>query len=81
MLDFPKRTGPVTLDELDAISEAAFHEARAAHRRKGVSLVFVHDGRTLWELPDGKITDVNPFAKETSSEPKSDADRGPEKGV
>jgi hypothetical protein len=58
--------GQVTLDDLDAISAAAFHAARDAHRRKGVPLVFVRDGRTLWELPDGTITDVNPFAKQAS---------------
>lgn len=76
MLHDPQK-GLVTLVELNAISEAAFHEARAAHRRKGIPLVFVRNGRTLWELPDGTITDVNPFAPKASAEgPSQDRDRG-----
>lgn len=76
MLDRPKRTGPVTLEELMEVAETAFAKAREENRRLGIPNGVEQDGKLLWELPDGTTTEVNPFAKGASAEaPPQDEER------
>lgn len=78
MLDRPKRTGPVTIDELMEVAESAFAKAREENRRLGIPNGFERDGKLLWELPDGTITDVNPFARVEGRPPGIGGEGAPE---
>jgi hypothetical protein len=65
------------MDELIEVADTAFAKAREENRRLGIPNGFEQDGKLLWELPDGTITDVNPFAPKASAEgPSQDRDRG-----
>ena len=73
-----KETGidrsPVTFEEIDRIGDTAFAKAREENRRMGIPNGFVRDGKKLWELPDGTVTDVNPFVQQASEDASSDAE-------
>ena len=47
--------------ELQRIGNRAVQEAQEESRRLGVPNVFSRNGKVYYELPNGEITDKNPF--------------------
>ena len=47
--------------EFQRIGNQAVRKAREESRRKGVPNIYSHDGRLYYELPDGRVTTVDPF--------------------
>ena len=47
--------------KMTSIGNTAVHLAQEEHRKLGVPNVYVINGRIVWQMPDGRITDVNPF--------------------
>ena len=43
------------------IGNEAIHEAMQSNREKGIPNSFSRNGKLYWEMPDGKITDINPL--------------------
>ncbi len=49
--------------ELQRIGNRAVREAQEESRRMGVPNVYSLNGKVYYELPNGEITDKNPFKK------------------
>ncbi len=43
------------------IANRAVQKAQEENRRKGIPNVYELDGKTVWQLPDGRIVDKSPF--------------------
>ena len=50
--------------ELQRIGTRAVRRAREENRRLGIPNAFTRDGKLYFELPDGTITQDNPFEKD-----------------
>jgi hypothetical protein len=42
------------------IGHETIHEAIESNRGRGIPNSFTRNGKLYWEMPDGKITDINP---------------------
>lgn len=51
--------------ELQRIGDRAVRAAQEENRRLGIPNAYSRHGRIYYELPNGEITQKNPFAKET----------------
>jgi len=49
--------------KLNNICVRAIEKAKENNRKKGVPNAFVKNGKIYFEMPDGKITDKDPFEK------------------
>lgn len=47
--------------EFQRIGNRAVREAQEESRRKGVPNIYSHNGTLYYELPDGRLTTVDPF--------------------
>lgn len=62
---------PIDLDtyrqasELLRIGSRAVRKAQEESRRLGVPNVYAHNGTILYELPNGELTIVDPFGRES----------------
>jgi len=52
---------PELVERLTRIGNTAVHLAQEENRRKGIPNVYCINGKIIWQLPDGSITDKNPF--------------------
>ena len=50
------------------IGSRAVRKAQEESRRLGVPNVYSHNGTLYYELPDGRLTTVDPFDKERAAE-------------
>ncbi len=51
---------PEIVEKMTKIGNTAVHMAQEENRRNGVPNVYVLNGKIVWQLPDGRITDVCP---------------------
>lgn len=56
--------------ELRRIANRAVRRAQEENRRLGIPNAYSHEGRLYFELPDGQITEANPFAQASGEERK-----------
>ena len=47
--------------EFQRIGNTAIQNAQAENRRRGIPNVYSRDGKVYFELPNGDITEENPF--------------------
>ena len=47
--------------EFQRIGNRAVRKAQEESRRKGVPNIYFHNGTLYYELPDGRLTTVDPF--------------------
>jgi CMP-N-acetylneuraminic acid synthetase len=52
--------------ELQRIGNRAVRKAQEESRRRNVPNVYSHNGMIYYELPDGRLTTVDPFERRTS---------------
>jgi len=52
--------------ELQRIGNRAVRKAQEESRRRNVPNVYSHNGTIYYELPDGRLTNVDPFERRTS---------------
>lgn len=48
------------VEEMTRMANTAVHLAQEENRRNGIPNVYVINGKIIWQLPDGTITDVDP---------------------
>ena len=53
-------------DEMLRIGSRAVRKAQDESRRLNVPNVYSHNGTLYYELPDGRLTTIDPFEKHTS---------------
>jgi len=51
---------PDIVERITRIGNEAVHRAQEENRAKGIPNVYVINGRIVWQLPDGSVTDVEP---------------------
>ena len=51
---------PDYVERMTEIVNTAVRAAQEENRRKGVPNVYVINGKIVWQMPDGSITDVKP---------------------
>ncbi|MBQ4440335.1 MAG: hypothetical protein II909_04295 [Kiritimatiellae bacterium] len=54
---------PEIVEKLTRIGNTAVHLAQEENMRKGIPNVYCINGKIIWQLPGGSITDVNPFGE------------------
>ena len=47
--------------KLTRIANRAVQNAQAENRKKGIPNLYVINGKQVWQLPDGSLTEKNPF--------------------
>ena len=47
--------------KLTRIASHAVRKAQEENRKNGVPNVYVINGKNVWQLPDGSLTDKSPF--------------------
>jgi len=47
--------------EIERIGNRAVRRAQEENRRRGIPNAYSRNGKLYFELPDGKLTDINPF--------------------
>lgn len=47
--------------KLTRIASRAVRKAQEENRQKGIPNVYVINGKSVWQLPDGSFTDQSPF--------------------
>lgn len=47
--------------KLTRIANRAVQKAPEENRQKGIPNVYVINGKSVWQLPDGSFTDKSPF--------------------
>lgn len=47
--------------KLTRLANKAVKKAQAENRAKGIPNVYILNGRQVWQLPDGTLTDKSPF--------------------
>lgn len=47
--------------KLTRIASRAVRKAQEENRKNGVPNVYVINGKNVWQLPDGSLTDKSPF--------------------
>ena len=53
---------PEIVEKMTRIGNTAVHLAQEENRRNGTPNVYCINGKIVWQLPDGRITTVNPNA-------------------
>ncbi len=53
---------PEIVERMTRIGNKAVHAAQDENRRKGIANVYVLNGKTVWQLPDGTVTSTRPSA-------------------
>ena len=52
---------PEIVEKLTRLGNTAVRLAQEENRRKGIPNVYCINGKIVWQLPDGSITDKNPM--------------------
>lgn len=52
---------PEIVEKLTRLGNIAVHLAQEENRRKGIPNVYCINGKIVWQLPDGSITDKDPL--------------------
>lgn len=47
--------------KLTRLADRAVQKAQAENRAKGIANVYAINGRPVWQLPDGTLTEKSPF--------------------
>lgn len=47
--------------KLARIASRAIQKAQEENRKKGIPNVYVINGKSVWQFPDGSFTDKSPF--------------------
>ena len=53
---------PELVEKMTRIANTAVHLAQEENRKLGIPNVYCINGKIIWQLPDGSITDKNPDA-------------------
>lgn len=48
-------------DKITYLGNLAVHEAQEENRKNGVPNVYSLNGKIVWQMPDGSITEKNPL--------------------
>lgn len=48
-------------DKITYLGNLAVHEAQEENRKNGVPNVYSLNGKIIWQMPDGTITEKNPL--------------------
>ena len=51
---------PELVEKMTRIANTAVHRAQEENRRLGIPNVYCINGKIIWQMPDGSITDKNP---------------------
>ena len=51
---------PEFVERMTRIANTAVHLAQEENRRLGIPNVYCINGKIIWQLPDGTVTDKNP---------------------
>ena len=51
---------PELVEKMTRIANTAVHQAQEENRRLGIPNVYCINGKIIWQMPDGSITDKNP---------------------
>ncbi|MDD3050095.1 MAG: hypothetical protein PHR06_03015 [Candidatus Cloacimonetes bacterium] len=49
--------------EITRIMQRAVEKVQKKHLKNGIPNVYSKNGKTVWELPDGSYTNIDPFKK------------------
>ena len=58
---------PDIVEKMTQIGSTAVKAAQEENRRGGIANVYVLNGRIVWQLPNGSVTSVCPYATSESS--------------
>ena len=53
---------PEIIEKMTRLGNTAVRQAQEDNRRNGVPNVYCINGKIVWQLPDGSITEIDPLA-------------------